>query len=130
MRSIVIAGSGPNASTSVATIAAPVGVVSSPATRRRGQRNAPQQLGRGRRGNAAAAVGDLDEAGAGGHRRAHDRFDAQQVPADRRADDVGDRIDRADFVEVDLLDRRAVDLGLGLGQPAKDPLGQVFLRGR
>ena len=69
-------------------------------------------------GTLHCAVGDLDRALPGRHRRGHDALDAQQVPADRRADDVGDRIDRADLVEVDLLDRRAVDLGLGLGQAA------------
>ena len=108
-------------------MAAPVGVVSSRADRRLGQRNAAEQLGGGRGRNAALAVGDPDPARAGRHRRGHDPLDAQQVPADRRADDVGDRVGRAHLVEVDLLDRRAVDLGLGLGQPGEDPPGEVLL---
>ena len=54
-----------------------------------------------------------------------DPLDAQQIEADRRADDVGNRVDGADFVEVDFFDRAAVDLGLGLGQLAEDPRGHV-----
>ena len=72
-------------------------------------------------------MGDLDEPVARRHRRADDSLDAQQIEPDRRADDVGDRIDGADFVEVHLLDRRAVHLRLGLGQLLKDSLGQLSL---
>ena len=36
-----------------------------------------------------------------------DRFDAEIVETEARADDVADRIDRADFVEVHFLDRRS-----------------------
>ena len=70
-------------------------------------------------------MGDLDEAVPGRHRRANDAFDAQQIEADRRADDVGNRIDGADFVKMHFLDRRAVHLGLGLGQLVEDPRGQL-----
>ena len=61
------------------------------------------------------------------HRRADDPIDAEERQADRAADDVGDRIDRADFVKMDLADRRAVDFRLGLADAGEDPPGQVFL---
>ena len=44
---------------------------------------------------------------------------------DRDADDVQDRIDRADLVKVDVLDADAMHVRLGLGQ-----LGENFARGR
>ncbi len=42
-------------------------------------------------------------------------------------DDIDDRIDRADLVEVDLGQVDPVDPGLGLAQLEEDPLGQVLL---
>lgn len=48
-------------------------------------------------------------------------------PAHRRAHDIGNRINRADFVKVNLLNRRAVYFGFGLGESAKHPVGQFFL---
>ena len=95
-----------------------------------GQRNAAEQFRRGGRGNVALAVGDRDSAAAGGDGRYDQPLRAEQVPADGRADDVGDRVDRADLVEVDLLDRRAMHLGLDLGQPLEDPPRGLFLAGR
>ena len=95
--------------------------------RRFGQRDAAEQFGGGRGGNAALAVGDLDRAPAGRHRRGHDAIHAQQVPAHGRADDVGNRVGRADLVKMNFFDRRAVDFGLGLGQPGEDASGEVLL---
>ena len=89
-----------------------------------------QQLGRRRRRNAAPPVGDLDEPVPRRHRRGDDAVDAQQVPADGRADDIGDRIDRADLVKMDLLDRRAVDFGLGLGRAGERSAWPVPSAGR
>ena len=46
------------------------------------------------------------------------RLDAvgfELVEGEVRSNDVDNGIDRADLVEVDLVDGRAVDLGLGLG---------------
>ena len=97
---------------------------------RLGQRNALEDLGRGRRGQGHPAVGRLDPALPGRHRAGLEPVDAQQVEPDRRADDVDDRVDRADLVEVDLRQVDAVDPGLGLAQPQEDPLGQVFLPAR
>ena len=42
---------------------------------------------------------------------------AEPLEAEHRADDVDDRVERADLVEVHLLDRHLVDGRLGLGQP-------------
>ncbi len=72
-------------------------------------------------------MGDFDAALAGGDRRADDAIDAEKVPADRRADDIGNRIHRADFVEVDLANRGAVDLGFGFAEAREDAFGEVFL---
>ena len=49
-----------------------------------------------------------------------DRVDAEQIEADRRAYDVDDRIDRADFVKMDIVGRRAMDRRLGFGQSTED----------
>ena len=56
---------------------------------------------------------DLNEAAAGRHGRAINLLDAEQIPSDGRADDIGNRIDRSDFVKVNFLDCRAVNFGFG-----------------
>ena len=43
-------------------------------------------------------------------------MDAEEVEGEAGADDVGDGIGRADFVEMDLLDGDLVDFGFGLGE--------------
>jgi len=40
----------------------------------------------------------------------------QEIERDTGSDDIGDGIDRADFVEVNFLDGHAVDTGFGLAQ--------------
>ena len=62
-----------------------------------------------------------------GHRARLEPIDSQQIEPDRRAHDVDDRIDRADFVKVDLGQVDPVNLRLGLAELEEDPLGQVFL---
>ena len=57
-------------------------------------------------------------------------FGAEQVQADDGAGHVHDRVHRADLVEVDLLDPRAVHPGLGLGQAREDPRRTRHHRGR
>ena len=49
---------------------------------------------------------------------------AENFQRDRRADDVHDRIHRADFVKMNLLGRFAVDFPLRRGDALKD--GQRF----
>ena len=97
---------------------------------RLGQRDAAEQLGRGRGRQGHPAVSRLDPAATGRHRAGLEPIDTQQVEADRRADDVDDRIDRADLVEMDLGQVDPVDLRLGLAELEEDPLGQVLLPGR
>ena len=97
---------------------------------RLGQRDASEQFGRRRCGQWHPAVSGLDPAAAGRHRAGLEPVHAQQVEADRGADDVDDRVDRADFVEVDLGEVDAVNVRLGLAELQEDPLGQIFLAGR
>jgi hypothetical protein len=61
-------------------------------------------------------VGALDEARSYVDGRGVPLLDVQGAEANGAADDVGDGVDRSYFVEVDFLDRDAVDFALGLGQ--------------
>ena len=56
----------------------------------------------------------LDRPAAQIQRRAVDLFDAEQPEPDAGADDVGNRIERSDFVEVNLLDRHLMNGGFDL----------------
>ena len=96
--------------------------------RRLGERDALEQLGRAGRGQGHPAVGRLDPAPAGRHRAGLEPLDAQQVEPDRRADDVDDRVDRADLVEMDLRRGRS-PWTVASASPSlqEDPLGQVVL---
>ena len=47
---------------------------------------------------------------------------ADPLEREHRADDVDDRVERADFVQVNLLDRHLVNRRLGLGQPLEQRL--------
>ena len=57
-------------------------------------------------------------------RSAPDPFEGEH-----RADDVDDRVERADLVQVHLLDRHLMDRGFGLGQPLKQRLRAVAAAG-
>ena len=91
------------------------------------QRHALEQFRRARGGDRHQAVGALDRAAAGRDRPAGDPFCPEQVEGNRRADDVRDAVQGADFMKVNLLQRHAVGRGLRLGEPAKNPQGQVAL---
>ena len=60
-----------------------------------------------------------DEAARRGERRADDLVDAEVLECEGDAADVGDGVDRADLVEVDLVRRDAVDVALGLGEASE-----------
>ena len=107
------------------TTAAPVGVVSSTAGPRRRPAFGQQARGGGR-GHGQHAVLGLDGAAADVDGRADDGGDAQLVEGHAGADDVGDGIGRADFVEVDLLDGNLVDGGFGLAQTLEHGGGVLF----
>ena len=54
-------------------------------------------------------------------------LDAEKIKGERDADDVADRIHRADFVEVNLFDVDAVDGGFGFSEEhVEDLFGFVF----
>src|ERR1019366_9355285 len=55
-----------------------------------------------------------------------DFADVQEIERDTCADDIGNRVDCPDFMEVDLLDGHSVDLSPGLAKPLKN-LGGVRL---
>jgi hypothetical protein len=55
---------------------------------------------------------------------------SQPLEAEDRADDVDDRVERAHLVQVDLLDRRGVDRGLGLGETMEQALRALLSPGR
>src|SRR5690606_8719134 len=91
------------------------------------ERHAAQQFARRRRWNRAASVSDLNEPGPRRHGRADDSLDAEQIPRNRRPYDIGDRVDGANFVEVDFLNGRAMHLRFGLCQLTEDAFGQLAL---
>ena len=72
-------------------------------------------------------MGDFNEAVPGRYGRANDPFNTEQVEADRRAHNIGDRIDRTDFVEVHLFDRTPVNFCFSFGQLLENPFGQILL---
>ena len=52
----------------------------------------------------------------------------EQIERDAGADDVGDGIDRADFVEMNFFDGDAVDPRFGFAEPLKDGEALCFAR--
>ena len=82
--------------------------------------HALQQFERRRRGNGQDAVRAGDCSAANIQRRTDELIDAERLGADRRADDIHDRVGRADFVEVNVLDVDVVDLGFRRAQREKD----------
>ena len=61
-----------------------------------------------------------------GKRRYHHAVDSQILQAECRADDIHDRINRTDFMEMNLADRDSVCLGLCLRHNLKHPARQIF----
>ena len=53
-------------------------------------------------------------------RGGEDQRGAHRVEQPRGSAHIGDRVDRAGLVKMDLLERNAVHLGLGLAEPAED----------
>ena len=87
---------------------------------------AGKQTRSGGGGDGEAAVGGFDPAAAGVDGGYDDAVDAQQVEADDGADDIEDGVGGADFVELDLVDGGAVDVGFGFGEAAEDLAGFLF----
>jgi hypothetical protein len=93
------------------------------------RRQAAQQLDHRGHRHTHLAVGDPDRAAAERDRRAHQPVQAQVHEPGGHPDDVGDRVERPDLVEVHVVDRDAVHHGLGLGDPAEDLQGDVAHHG-
>ena len=66
-------------------------------------------------------MGAAGEAGAEAQRRGVDLVDAEQGKPGDRADDIDQGVGGADLVQVDLVDRGAVDLRLGRGDERVSP---------
>jgi hypothetical protein len=78
-----------------------------------------EERDRGRRGHREDPVRRLHHAAADIDRRHDDLVRLEPLEREDRTDDIDDRIERANFMEMDLLHRRAVDGGFGLAQPAE-----------
>ena len=87
-------------------------------------RDAGEQPRRRRRRHGKHAVRAVHRAATDVERRRDHVVDAEPLEGVHRSDDVDDRVEGADLVEMDLLDRRVVDRRFGLGQP----LEQMRLR--
>ena len=99
--------------------AAPVGVTSSASMSGISTGTPRSSSGRGRRGHRDQAVlGAHRAAPEPERRRVHLVYAERLQPLDG-PHHVDQRVRRADLVEVDLLDGRAVDLRLGLGKAAE-----------
>ena len=92
-----------------------------------GERHALQKLGRSGRRQRHPPVRSPYRAATRRHRAGFEPLDAQQVETDGSPDDIDDRIDRSDLMEMDLLERDPMNGRLGLAKAAKDPLGQLVL---
>ena len=57
--------------------------------------------------------------------RHHDAVGLEPLEGEHGADDVDDRVERADLVEVHLIHRHLVDARLGLGQAPKQGDGAI-----
>lgn len=79
----------------------------------RGDRKPAHHFERCRRGYRIQAMVASDRSRAERDRGAINRLGLQRIERQRDADHVDDRIDRAYFVEMHLLERNAVDLALG-----------------
>ena len=61
-----------------------------------------------------------------GKRRYHHAVDSQILQTECRTDDIHDRVNRTDFMEMNLADRDSMCLGLCLRHNLKHPARQVF----
>ena len=114
-----------------ARMAAPVGVTSSDwaGVGTRGACAAGQDLEGGRRGQGQQAVVGVHLPAAVGQGGGVQALDAQLVQPNRRADHVDDRIERADLVEMHLVDGRCRARGLRLRPAPGRPLSALALTG-
>ena len=86
----------------------------------------PQDGQRCRRRNRETSVGAIDPAGAFDDRRRQDLRLADHFQRDTRANDVHNRIHRADFVKMNLPRRTTVDFSFRVGDALKNRDGLFF----
>ena len=91
------------------------------------QRHPFQQFGGPGSWNGADPVRDSNLSTPRGDRTTDHLIDPEEVEADCCGDDIDDRIDRSDFVKVNLLDCCAVHCRLGLGDFPKNRACQLTL---
>lgn len=94
------------------------------------ERNPFQNFERRRCWHRETAVGAIDPAASLVQRRNKNFFNPKRLDPDAGTDDVGDRIECANFVKADILRRNTVDLSLCLSDPPKDGEGPLFDKGR
>ena len=116
---IRIAGSDAYCTSSMRRIAAPVGVTRSIGGPAAYTGASPRSAKSCRRGHRQCSVRTVNCAAADVERRRQPAIDAEMRASDRRADNVDNRVDRADLVEVHLLDGHGMNLCLGLAQQLK-----------
>lgn len=96
---------------------------------RAGQHGGPglaEQFGRRGGGNGQNAVGAADGSGADGKRGTENLLDLEGIEANAGGDNIDDRIDGADLVEMNLIDGFVVDGGLDPAEVVEDGDGAVF----
>ena len=89
-------------------------------------RNALEQHQGGRGRQRDATVRALNEAAAHRERRDDHLFNAQRFKAGQHAADVHDSVHTAHFVQMYVLDARAMDGGLGLADAGEDADGPIL----
>ena len=85
---------------------------------------------RRRRRHGKHAVRRMDHAAADVQRRADDAVRAGPLHREHGTDDVDDRVERADLVQVDLLHRHLMDRRFRFAEPLEHGLGALAPRGR
>ena len=73
-------------------------------------------------------MGDPDKTGPGRNGRSRRAMDSMLVPSDGATDDIDNRIDRSYLVEMDLVDRYAMDSRLGFGKTLENSVGDTSCR--
>jgi hypothetical protein len=66
-------------------------------------------------------MSDSDLTGAGGDWAGGGSLNIELCPSDRSSEDIDDRVDGTDFVEMDLIDADAMYFGFGFGESLEDP---------
>ena len=72
-------------------------------------------------------MGDFDASATCRNSTAIQFLDIQQIKSNGRSDDIHNRINRSDFMKMNLIDGRTMNLGFGLRHRVKDPQSQIAL---